>query len=273
MRRSLSIVFGLAKRNTLKLLKHPIPGVPPVLIPLFMFAAFAGALSALAQTKGFTYYSFTAFEFVFVIYLAAMLTGGFASFDVITDYEGGFGNRLMLGAPRRMAILGGYLLYAIGRFFVSIAIIWGVALGTGMDVKGGALDIVAFTALALLLSVATFLFGAGVALRLQTAAAGALVTVPIFVLVFLSPVFVPRDSLSGWLKTAADYNPLTPVLEAGRGFLAGDPTRVATAFGVAAGLVVFFTLFALRGMVRAAKGPGARRGPRRRRGRPGHAAA
>ena len=271
--RSLSIIFGLAKRNLVKLAKHPIPGVPPILIPLFMFAAFAGALSALAQTKGFTYYSYTAFVFVFVIYLAGMLTGGFSSFDIITDYEAGFGNRLMLGAPRRMTILWGYLLYAIVRFFVSIAIIWGVALGTGLDVKGGVLDIAGFIGLALLLSVATMLFGAGVALRLQTAAAGALVTVPIFILIFLSPVFVPRDQLSGWLKTAADYNPLTPILEAGRGFMAGDPTRVATAFGVAAGLVAFFGLFALRGMVRAARGPGARRGPRRRRGRPGHAAA
>jgi ABC-2 type transport system permease protein len=83
-------------------------------------------------------------------------------------------------------------------------------------------------------------------------------------------VFVPRDQLDGWLGTIADHNPLTPAMEAGRGFLADDPASVGLAFAISGGLVVLFALFAARGMVKAAKGPGARRrrGPQRLRKSP-----
>jgi ABC-2 type transport system permease protein len=258
-----SISLGLAKRNIRKMVKQPLPSLTPLLIPLFMFAAFVGAMSGLADTKSFDYYSYTAFQFVFVVYLASMLTGGFSAFEIATDYEMGFGNRLMLGARHRMAILVGYILLSLVRWVLTVGILWGVALGTSLDVKGGALDIAGIMALALLLNLATILYASGVALRLQSTTAGALITVPIFVLLFLSPVFVPQDQLSGWLSTAADIDPLTPVLEAGRGFLAGDPVHVAFAFGVLAGLVAACLLFAIRGMVRAGKGP---KGERRRRG-------
>jgi len=258
--RSLSITLGIAKRTLKSLFKQPLPALPPVLIPLFMFAAFSGALSGLASTKAFTYYDFTAFEFIFVLMMASMLSGGFSSFEVTHDYEMGFGSRLMLSAPRRVAILAGYVLYGFARFLITMAIVWGVAIGTGMDVKGGPLDILGIMGLVALLNLAVMLYGSGISLRLQSSAAGMLVTVPIFILLFLTPVFIPRDQLSGWLKTAADINPLTPIIEAGRGFMADDPTRVPVAFGVAAGMFVAFGLFAISSMAAASKGPRGERG-------------
>jgi hypothetical protein len=41
---------------------------------------------------------------------------------------------------------------------------------------------------------------------------------------------------------------VTRVLEAGRGLLAGSPTEVGTAFAVVFGLMVAFSLWALRGL-------------------------
>jgi ABC-2 type transport system permease protein len=265
--RSLSVALGLAKRTLKKLFKQPLPALPPVLIPLFMFAAFSGALSGLASTKAFKYYDFTAFEFIFVLMMASMLSAAFSSFEASHDYEQGFGSRLMLAAPRRMAILLGYVLYGFARFLITMAIVWGVALATGMDIKGGPLDIAGILGLMALLNLATMLYALGISLRLQSSAAGMLVTVPVFILLFLTPVFIPRGQLSGWLKTAADYNPLTPVIESGRGFMAKDPTRVLVAYGVTAGMLVFFALFAIRGMVKASQGPRGERGGGRGGGR------
>src|SRR5215207_2373463 len=102
--RSLSIARGVARRSTRKLLKNPVAGLPPIVIPLFMFAAFAGALSGLANTQSFDYYDFTAFQFVFIFFMASMLAGAFSGFEVSGDFESGMGNRLMLAAPQRMAI-------------------------------------------------------------------------------------------------------------------------------------------------------------------------
>jgi hypothetical protein len=59
---------------------------------------------------------------------------------------------------------------------------------------------------------------------------------------------VPLSLLQGWIHGVAVVNPVTRVLEAGRGFISGAPTEVATAFLLALGLGVLFCLWALRGL-------------------------
>jgi ABC-2 type transport system permease protein len=260
-----SVARGVAYQCTRKLIRLPPKLLPSLLLPLFMFAAFGGALGALGSTKGFGYYSYTAFVFVFVLYMASMFSAVFTTFDVAADFESGFGNRMMLAAPRRLAIVGGYVMVALWRGVFNIVIVFAVALATGMSVRGDALDIVALVALALLLNTATTLYGTGVALRFQSTAAGVLVLIPTFMLFFVSPIFIPRHQLSGWLRDAADVNPLTPVLEAGRGFLAEDPVKVALAFASLAGLLALFSVWVIGGMHKAERGPGSSaRGPRAR---------
>jgi hypothetical protein len=65
-------------------------------------------------------------------------------------------------------------------------------------------------------------------------------------------VWVPYDLLTGWVQAAASVNPVTLVLEAGRGFLAGDPTEVLPAFAVAL-LLGAVTLLWARGGLRSAE--------------------
>jgi ABC-type multidrug transport system permease subunit len=268
--RSLSVARGVAYQSTRKLIRLPPKLLPSLLLPLFMFAAFGGALGALGSTAGFPYYNYTAFVFVFVVYMASMFAAVFSAFDIAADFESGFGHRLMLAAPRRLAIVGGYVALALWRGMLNIAVVFAVALLTGMPVHGSAPEVLGLVALALLLNVAATLYGAGIALRFQNTASGVLILIPTFMLFFLSPIFIPRNQLTGWLRSAADVNPLTPVLESGRGFLAGDPVKVGLAFGAIAGLLVLFSIWVVRGMRKAERGPGAAaRGPRarRRRGR------
>jgi ABC-2 type transport system permease protein len=96
------------------------------------------------------------------------------------------------------------------------------------------------------------LFGSGVAMRLRTMQAGPAMQVPAFLLLFLAPVWVPYDLLVGWVHAAATVNPVTLVLEAGRGFIAGDPAKVLPAFAVALGLAAISVLWA-RGGLRSAE--------------------
>ena len=63
----------------------------------------------------------------------------------------------------------------------------------------------------------------------------------------------PDSSTSsrGWIHGVATFNPITFILEAGRGFIQGDPTQVLKAFGVSAGLVLVFAVWARLGLRRA----------------------
>ena len=88
-------------------------------------------------------------------------------------------------------------------------------------------------------------------MRLRTMQAGPIMQLPVFLVLFFAPVYVPLSLLEGWIHAIAVVNPLTRVIEAGRGFLAGSPTEVAAAFGAAVALAVGFALWALRGLRRA----------------------
>jgi ABC-2 type transport system permease protein len=74
---------------------------------------------------------------------------------------------------------------------------------------------------------------------------------PVFLLLFLAPVYVPVTLLSGWIKGVAEVNPVTPLIEAGRELIAGGDPAVGLAAAVVAGLLLFFAVWAVRGLRRA----------------------
>src|SRR3712207_9241745 len=72
----------------------------------------------------------------------------------------------------------------------------------------------------------------------STQQAGPVIRTPIFLVLFLAPVFVPLNLLTGWIETVARLNPFTAILDAARGYLAGDPQNVVPAFAVSAALIL-----------------------------------
>jgi ABC-2 type transport system permease protein len=71
---------------------------------------------------------------------------------------------------------------------------------------------------------------------------------PVFLILFFAPVYVPLSLLQGWIHGVAVVNPLTRVVDAARSLIAGTPTEVAAAYGTGIALVAFFSLWALRGL-------------------------
>ena len=247
-----SVALGVAWRNVHNFFTNPALVVPALMFPLFFFTAFAGGLSRIDQAPGFDYEAgYTAFQFGFVLLQASAFGGVFTGFAIARDFESGFGRRMMLAAPRRTAILAGYALGAATRALFIITVLFTVALITGMNVNGGGVDLSGLIGLALLTNAAALMFAAGIAFRFRSLQAGPLMQTPVFLALFLTPVYVPVDLLEGWVKTVASGNPITALLEAARSLLAGAPEDLGLAFGVAAGLVALFLTWALRGLRRA----------------------
>jgi ABC-2 type transport system permease protein len=247
-RRTAEVAVAVAERHVRKLISTPALFVPPILFPLFFFTAFAGGLSAVGDVPNFGYPDYTAFQYVFVLLQTAAFGGVFTGFSMAGDWQSGFGRRMMLAAPHRFGIVLGYVLAAVVRTVAIVALVTVVALLAGMQVGGSGIDLVGLYLLAAIVNLAATLFAAGIALRFRTLSATPLMQIPVFLILFMAPVYTPRALLGGWVHAVSRYNPATALLEAGRGLLAGRPVSVALAFACAAGLAVLLCTFALRGM-------------------------
>jgi ABC-2 type transport system permease protein len=250
------VVAGVAWRTLRNVLTTPSLLVPSLMFPLFFFVAFAGGLAQVANVPGFDYNGdYTSFQFVFVLLQSAAFGGVFTGFGVARDFESGFAKRLLLAAPRRSGIVLGYGLAAIARWLITGTMLTVIALATGMEVGGSVAEIVGLYTLALLVNMVGFAWSAGIAMRFRTMQAGPLMQMPVFLLLFFAPVYVPLDLLHGWIHAFATVNPVTYLLETGRGFMSGDPVHIGLAFGLALLLVALFSAWAFRGL-RAAEAAG-----------------
>jgi ABC-2 type transport system permease protein len=247
--RLLPVVEGVAWRTLKNVFTNPSLFLPTLLFPLFFFTAFAGGLSAVDRVPGFDYApGYTAFQFVFVLLQSAAFGGVFTGFGIARDFEYGFARRLLLAAPNRSGIVIGYAVAALVRWLVTAAMLTAVAVVAGMDVLGGPVDVVGLYLLALLLNIAALLWACGVAMRFRSIQAGPIMQMPVFFILFFAPVYVPLGLLTGWIEAVASVNPVTALLETGRGFVAGDPPHVWLAFAAAIGLGLAFALWAFRGL-------------------------
>jgi ABC-2 type transport system permease protein len=256
MTRFLAIALALGRRSIRNWLASPAILIPSIGFPLFFLVALAGGLSVLTHATAFDYPAgYTAFQFVFVALQASAFVGVFTGIAIAADFESGFGRRLLLAAPNRLGIIAGYALSAVFRTIAIVLLLQLVALAAGMQMDGGISGLAALYVLAVLISLAAMLFATGVALRTRTVQSGPAMQIPVFLLLFLAPVYVPRQLLTGWAATAADVNPFTPIVEAGRDLVAGLHVDAGRAYGSALALVAVTALWAIRGL-RAAERAG-----------------
>ena len=246
-----AVARTVAWRNLHSVVRSPALILPPLIFPLFFYMAFAGGLSTVGDLPGFGYYDYNAFQFVFVLLQSAAFGGVFIGFSIAADFDSGFTRRLLLAAHDRSAVIAGYGVAAVIRTVFVWAMVFAIALATGLEVRGGGVDLFGLVGLALIVNIAAFLFAAGMMTRMRTLQAAPAMQLPVFLILMTSPVYVPRDLLQGWIETVSQVNPATAIVEAGRSLMAGDPFHVVLAFAAAAGLATALSVFARRGLRKA----------------------
>jgi ABC-2 type transport system permease protein len=243
------IALTIAWRSLHTYLRRPDLFVPSLVFPLVFLASFAGGLTALGSVPGFHFPAgYTAFQFVFVLSQASMFAGLFTGFTLAFDFESGFARRLMLAAEDRRGIALGYALVGLSRAAITLTVVTGAALAAGMKITGDGVDLFGLYGLAALLVLIGYAWAAGVAFRFRSIQAGPLMQTPVFLILFLAPVYVPLNLLKGWIHGVASINPATAFLEAGRGLISGVHDHTLLAFICALGLIALFTLWLLAGL-------------------------
>ncbi len=250
------VAGAIAWRSLHTYVRRPDLFVPSIVFPLVFLASFAGGLSALGSIPGFHFPAgYTAFQFVFVLCQSALFSGLFTGFTVAFDFESGFARRLMLAAEDRRGIVLGYALVALTRAVITLTVVTGVALIAGMRITGSGVDIFGLYGLAALLVLVGYGWAAGVAFRFRSIQAGPLMQTPVFLILFLAPVYVPLGLLKGWIHTVASVNPATAFLDAGRGLISGAHDHTALAFACAVALIGLFAIWLLTGLRNAESSP------------------
>jgi ABC-2 type transport system permease protein len=250
------VAMTIAWRGVHTYVRRPDLFIPSLIFPLVFLASFAGGLSALGGVPGFHFPAgYTAFQFVFVLIQAAMFSGLFTGFTLAVDFESGFARRLMLAAGDRRGLILGYALVALTRAAITLTVVTGVALIAGMQITGDGVDLFGLYGLALLLVLVGYGWAAGVAFRFRSIQAGPLMQTPIFLILFLAPVYFPLGLLKGWIHAVASVNPATAFLDGGRGLISGAHNHTALAFVCALALIVLFGVWTLTGLHAAERSP------------------
>jgi len=254
--RTRSVAGAVAWRGIHNAFTNPAFLLPSVMFPLFFFIAFAGGLSGIQNAPNFEFKSgYSSFQFAFVCIQAAAFGGVFTGFAIAGDFEFGFARRLLLAAPNRGGIVIGYMLSAMTRAAFVIGVVFVAGLISGMSVDGSLGDLLALLVMALGVSAVATLWATGIAMRLRTMQAAPLMQMPIFILLFLAPVYVPIELIAGWVHDVAQFNPATAFLEAARGFISGEPTKVGVSAACVLGLGALAAFWA-RGGLRSAERAG-----------------
>ena len=71
---------------------------------------------------------------------------------------------------------------------------------------------------------------------------------PVFLVLFLAPVYVPLALLVGLGPRGRAGQPVHAADRGGRDFISGTPANAALAYGIALGLLLVFGFWAVRGL-------------------------
>ena len=238
-------VLLLVRRSLMTISRAPEALLPPVAISLFFLVIYQSTLGRASDFIPGISGSYLGFILPLSIVSSALSGAGIAAQNLVRDLERGYFDKLVLTPISRPALLLGPILAGSVILGVQAAIVVVVALLLGLHSATGVLGLLTVVGLAVLLGTGFAGFTVSAALGSGSAAATQGASFVFFPLTFLAPTFVPIELLSGWLKVAAQLNPITYVLEAMRAILNIGWDGAAIWKGVLACLILAAITYAL----------------------------
>jgi ABC-2 type transport system permease protein len=223
----------------------PAAVIPGLLISAFFLFVYNASLgNASSFLPGLAGKSYLAFILPVSIISSALSGAGLAGSAIVRDIENGYFDKLLLTPVNRGALLLGAMIAGAFVLGLQTLVVMVVGLLMGLQPATGAAGVLVVLGLALLLGAGFSGFTVGIALRTGSGAATQGASFLFFPLTFLTATFVPVSLLSGWIKTAATYNPITYILEAMRSVLLNGWEGDVLARGLGSCLVLGAVLFA-----------------------------
>ncbi|MDT0489109.1 ABC transporter permease [Streptomyces sp. NPDC012600] len=218
----------MLRRNLLHARRYPsltlnLLFTPIVLLLLFVYI-FGDAMSAgIGGGDSPDRSAYIAYVVPGVLLMAIGSTVVGTAVSVSNDMTEGIVARFRTLAIHRPSVLVGHVVGSVLRSVMSVVVVGAVAVAIGFrSVDATALEwLAAFGLLALFAAALTWI-AVGMGLISPNAEAASNNATPLILLPLLSSAFTPVDSMPGWFRPIAEYQPFTPAIETLRGLLLGS---------------------------------------------------
>ncbi|MFF5338581.1 ABC transporter permease [Streptomyces sp. NPDC013181] len=161
--------------------------------------------------------------------------------SVTMDMTEGIVARFRTMAIHRGSVLFGHVAGSVLRTLLSVVIVGAVGVAMGFrSVDATALEWLAAFGLLALFALAFTWIAVGMGLGSPNVEAASNNATPMILLPLISSAFVPLESMPGWFRPVAEYQPFTPTIETLRGLLLG--TEIGHNGWLAAGWCVALTV-------------------------------
>jgi ABC-2 type transport system permease protein len=208
------VVAVLSRRSVNQAFRRPQFLAPILLFPTLFLAVNTGGAGRATDLPQFPkVHGFLDFQLAGSMTQAAMLAGVSAGIALALDIEIGFIDRLIVSPISRAAIVIGRL--SATAVLGAVAGLWFLIIGLifGAHIKGGVGGFVLVVVLSTLCAGAFGAVGSGLALRAGSPSVVQGIFPLVFVILFLSSAFFPRNLLLEPSHTIADWNPMSLIAE------------------------------------------------------------
>jgi ABC-2 type transport system permease protein len=231
----------LSRRSLLGTLRQPGSWIPPIVFPMIFAALNSAAFARSIALPGFPKVdSFLDFMMATTIVQGVMFGSMIGGTEMAIDIQDGFFDRLVASPVSRSAILVGRL--AGGAALAGLQAVSFIAIFSifGASVQGGIPAIVTLVVLAMVLGIALGGFPLTLALRTGSSEAVQAAFPVLFIFLFVSSAFFPRQLMHGWYQSVAGINPLSWLVESMRHQVIADfsVADAAESFAIAAAIGV-----------------------------------
>lgn len=240
---------AMSKRAIVAVARQPSIVVPSLLFPLFFVALGTSSFSRAISIPGFPEVdSFLDFALAGAIVQGILFGSTVSATALATDIENGFFDRLLATPSSRASILVGRLAGAMVYGGLQTLVFVLLLLPFGLNVKSGPLGVLAMILGGILVALAVGGLMAAMAIKTGSSEAVQGSFPLLFILLFFSSTFFPRETMEGFHRAIADVNPISFLAEGFRSLTIEslDATALAQVLLIPLGLAIATLALSLR---------------------------
>ncbi|AZK92463.1 MULTISPECIES: ABC transporter permease [Streptomyces] len=144
-----------------------------------------------------------------------------AAVYISMDMSEGLIARFRTMAIHRSSVIIGHVIGSVLQCIASVVLVGAVAFAIGFRTEATPVEWLAAFGLLALFALAFTWIAVGIGMASPNAEAAANSAQPLILLPLISSAFIPSDTMPGWFRPIAEYQPFTPAIETLRGLLLG----------------------------------------------------